>query len=566
MDDSVRICPPLFVNFTNTSSGASGYSWDFGDTASSTLPSPNNLYTNPGYYTVKLVAINNYGCTDTAIAHVNISGYAGGLTYSPLKGCAPLTVHFTSSIKGAPEAIWDFSDGVTSSDTLDTTSHTYYTPGAYLPKLLLGDGKGCESSSAGLDTIKIDGIIPGYKIYPACEMDTVRFYDTSKTYFSSIVKREWIFDGYITNYDSMATMYYDTAGNYPVTLIVESQTGCIDTLTDSVTIYPPPIIDAGADTTICVGDAATLMPSGGVSYTWSPTATLSCSSCTNPLAKPKVPTTYTVIGTDIHGCVNTDTVSVGLKTVATGIVDSGGTICQGDTVQLHASGAQNYLWIPSTSLSNSSIPDPFAFPQTTTTYMMIASEGSCIPDTAYTTVNVHPAPQINAGGDQQIVAGQSVTLLVTGTNVTTYSWTPDTALSCNNCPNPVANPLITTTYTVKGYSDFGCFDSAKVTVHVVCDKSQVFIPNSFTPNGDGMNDIFYPRGAGIKTVKSFQIYNRWGEMLFEKDNFNINDALSGWDGRYKGAEPKPDVYVYIIVAQCESGEEITWKGDVTIIR
>src|SRR6185312_6988311 len=121
--------------------------------------------------------------------------------------------------------------------------------------------------------------------------------------------------------------------------------------------------------------------------------------------------------------------------------DSGGTICEGDTVQLHASGAQNYLWIPSTSLSNSSIPDPFAFPQTTTTYMMIASEGSCIPDTAYTTVNVHPAPQINAGGDQQIVAGQSVTLLVTGTNVTTYSWTPDTALSCNNCPNPVANPL-----------------------------------------------------------------------------------------------------------------------------
>lgn len=94
----------------------------------------------------------------------------------------------------------------------------------------------------------------------------------------------------------------------------------------------------------------------------------------------------------------------------------------------------------------------------------------------------------------------------------------------------------------------------------------VFIPNSFTPNGDGKNDVFYPRGQGLKVIKTFRIYNRWGELLFEKDNFNLNDEQYGWDGSYKGDIPKPDVYVYLIEAVCYTGDDVFIKGDVTIIR
>ena len=101
---------------------------------------------------------------------------------------------------------------------------------------------------------------------------------------------------------------------------------------------------------------------------------------------------------------------------------------------------------------------------------------------------------------------------------------------------------------------------------MACDKSQVFIPNSFTPNNDGQNDVFYPRGVGISLIKSFRIYNRWGELLFERTNIGINDVSSAWDGTYNNSSPRPDVYVYVIDAVCETGAAINLKGDVTIIR
>jgi len=101
---------------------------------------------------------------------------------------------------------------------------------------------------------------------------------------------------------------------------------------------------------------------------------------------------------------------------------------------------------------------------------------------------------------------------------------------------------------------------------VFCDQSQIFIPNTFTPNADGQNDIFYPRGTGVSIIKSFRIYNRWGELLFERANIKINDAGNAWDGTFNGNPPHPDVYVYIIDATCETGAPINLKGDVTIIR
>ena len=125
---------------------------------------------------------------------------------------------------------------------------------------------------------------------------------------------------------------------------------------------------------------------------------------------------------------------------------------------------------------------------------------------------------------------------------------------------------VTTTYVVDVTSDHGCKNSDSVTIHLYCNTNQVFIPNSFTPNGDGQNDVFYPRGTGITMIKSFRIYNRWGELIFERDNIAINDASNAWDGSYGTSTPRPDVYVYVIDAICETGEPVFIKGDVTIIK
>ena len=569
MPDSFSICPPLSVHFFNTSTGATSYNWMFGDGGTSVLTAPSDVYTSAGTYTVSLVATNTHGCTDTAHGHVVIYGSAGAFSYTPLSGCTPLTVHFSAALSNVPNIIWDFTDGTTSATSFsDTTTHIYNVPGAYVPKLILSDNSGCQSSSLGADTIKVDAVRPGFTTNPnpVCVNSNVAFLDTSGSYFSTITSWHWIFTPTDTSNLVSPTQFYSVVGTYPVSLVVKDGWGCIGSVSKTVTVNPPPVIAACPDTTVCIGDAASLSAVGGVSYTWAPPATLSCTACLVTHASPNVITTYTVTGTDGNGCIGFDSVTVFLRTntISNGWGDT--EVCRNTPVPLYDTGGTKYNWIPAAGLSNSSIYNPIAAPDTTTRYMVIAQLGSCTPDTNYVTVIVHQLPTVNAGPDQVLLAGSHAQLNATGTLISSYLWSPGLTLSCDTCANPVASNLSTTTYTITVSSSFGCKADDSVTVMLFCDQSQVFIPNTFTPNADGQNDIFYPRGAGVKNIKTFRIYNRWGELLFEKTNIQLNDVNSAWDGTFNGAPPRADVYVYLIDAVCDTGESIFIKGDVTIIR
>jgi gliding motility-associated-like protein len=436
-----------------------------------------------------------------------------------------------------------------------------------VPQLLFSSGPGCLNSSSGIDTIKVDGVYAGFTVSPPCEKTLVQFQDTSFSFFSPVTSWYWSFDnGQTSSLGSNPSHYYPTAGSYPVLFIATNAHGCSDTLVKNLQVYPLPVIGASPDTSICPGDAATLSGTGGVSYVWSPTANLSCTNCQTTFASPPGTTNFIVTGTDIIGCVNSDTVKVNVQFVTTSAVGDGGEICDDSTFQLLAYGAHKYEWKPAESISNSKIPNPLAQPHTTTIYTVTAWEGSCPPDSHTVKIVVHPRPEIYAGGDETIVAGASVMLNATGKYFASLIWSPAATLSCETCSNPIANPIQTTTYTVLATSNFGCKRADDVIVHVLCDKSQVFIPNSFSPNADGQNDIFYPRGQGLSKVTSFRVYNRWGELVFERKGFDLNDASTGWDGMYKGTLVSPDVFVYVLEALCESGEPISWKGDVSLLR
>lgn len=567
LSDTFKICPPLAVTFTNNSVGAVSYNWHFGDGSSSVVASPTHVY-NSGIFDVLLIANNAYGCKDTAKARVRVLGYAGELAYTPLLGCAPLTVNFTALEHNVPGFVFDFSDGSVFPTSGLTATHTYTHAGPYVPKLIMTDNAGCSSTSTGLDTIKVDGVYGGftYDPYPACDHGTLQFLDTSHGAYSTINSRFWIFHDGTTSTSNTPSHTYNGTGTYPVTLIHTTTTGCIDTLETDITFYPRPVIDAGPDTTICLGDSATLQPSGGVSYTWTPSGSLNCDTCTHPFASPTAPTLYTLTGTDIHGCSNTDTVNVFIKTKTTATFSGNGEICEGDTMQLHVTGGHTYTWIPPYGLDNGGIADPIATPDTTTNYIVIVKEGSCIADTGYVNVLVHPRPHIVAGPDQTMVAGNTVQLTSSGNHVVRYEWSPAESLDCSNCSDPEASPKGTTTYMVRAYTDYGCHDSDDVTVKVICEQSQLFIPNTFTPNGNGENDRFYPRGRGIRTIKLFRVYDRWGELIFEKTNVDANDYNNGWDGTFRGKELSPDVYVYTMDGICDTGEEFSWQGDISLIR
>lgn len=568
MSDSISVCPPLTVAFTNTSVGATSYGWTFGDGGTSSMTSPSNMYIVPGLYNVRMIATDSHGCRDTAVNIVNIFGYAGAFTYSPTQGCAPLTVHFSSTLANVPFITWDFSDGVTSAVSFsDTITHIYTTPGAYVPKLLLSDNTGCQASSVGTDTIFVDAIYPkmGTNPSPVCEGIPFNFVDSSTSLWSPIDTWLWTYDGN-TSTISNPSYLVNTPGTYPVTLHVSNAWGCTGDLTGEFVVYPPPVVTASKDTLVCLGDPARLTGYGAVTYEWADGATLSCTACNPTYATPATPTVYTVTGTDAYGCTDTATVTVTLRTHTYSNPWGDTSVCAGYSVQLHDTGGSSYLWIPSTGLNSNTTPDPIASPPYTVVYTVVATLAGCLPDTQTVVLGIYPLPTVDAGPDQRVLAGSEVQLQAVGTDIATLEWWPNESLSCADCPNPVTTMTVNTTFHVDVASSHGCRASDTTRVIIYCDNSMVFIPNSFTPNGDGKNDVFYPRGQGLKVIKTFRIYNRWGELLFEKDNFNLNDEQYGWDGSYKGDIPKPDVYVYLIEAVCYTGDDVFIKGDVTIIR
>ncbi len=568
MSDSVSLCPPLTVNFTNTSTGAVTYNWKLGDGSTSIATNPVNLYIVTGLDTVRLIATNTWGCKDTAWGHVQIFGYSGEFSYAPDSGCTPLTVHFLANTINVPSIVWDFADGHTAIATMsDSISHTYTIPGAYVPKLILSNNTGCSNSALGTDTIKVDGITTGFTTIPnpVCLGETINLKDTSSSFWSTINSWNWSYKDSISILPS-PSVTYTAVGTYPVTLIVTDGWGCTATLNKDVSVYLPPVITVSPDTIICVGDAATLYGYGGVSYTWAGPGAISCTACNPTKVSPIVVSQYTVTGTDIHGCKGTDTTSVMLKTLTVAHAWGDTAICFGKFAQLYDSGGTKYTWLPNLGLSNYHSADPLASPPNSVTYMAIAQLGSCIPDTNYVTVIIYPLPTVDAGPDQKLLAGSIAQLTAKGNLIHEYMWSPAATLNCDTCYNPQASMSVTTTYSIIVTSIHGCVNTDSVTIHLYCDNSQLFVPNSFTPNNDGQNDVFYPRGKGVSIIKSFRIYNRWGELLFERSNINLNDEYNAWDGSFNGGSPRPDVYVWVIDALCETGEPLFLKGDVTIIR
>jgi gliding motility-associated-like protein len=246
----------------------------------------------------------------------------------------------------------------------------------------------------------------------------------------------------------------------------------------------------------------------------------------------------------------------------------GDTLCKGGSVRLFASGAYAYTWWPSSGLNSTTSATPLATPDNSTIYRVIGRDDrGCFQDTGYVNVKVYPIPTVNAGLDQTINVGQTIELkpVISG-DVSTVLWIPTNSIIASNYPAVLVKPNVTTEYTVEVRNPGGCKSKDKVTVFVVCNGANVFIPNTFSPNGDGVNDIFYPRGTGLFSIKSFRIFNRWGQLVYEKGGFMPNDASAGWNGTYNGQRLNPDVYVYMVDIVCDNSNVLTFKGDVALIQ
>ena len=226
----------------------------------------------------------------------------------------------------------------------------------------------------------------------------------------------------------------------------------------------------------------------------------------------------------------------------------------------------SWQWAPASSLSNAVLLNPVAHPANTTQYIFTAynslTSGCPKPGTDTILVTVLPKIFASAGEDTMVVIGQPVQLNASGGD--SYSWSPAIALSSANIANPMAifnEPSDGIRYKVNVYNSVGCYDSAFIVIKIFATLPVVFVPTAFTPNNDGKNDVLRPIVAGMKRFDYFNVYNRWGQLVFST---STDDR--GWDGTINGEPQASNAYVWIVKAVDFTGASYFQKGTVTLIR
>ena len=241
----------------------------------------------------------------------------------------------------------------------------------------------------------------------------------------------------------------------------------------------------------------------------------------------------------------------------TGSVFGDTTICIGDSAELYAEDGLEYFWYPTNVLSNADSNWTYAYPQQNTNFKVIIKYGNIYgcEDTFDVAVNVSPIPFVNAGLDFWMKYGEPITLNAS-TNASNFYWESTSWISCNTCLNPQINPYETTLYVLNVADSIGCLNSDTVEVKI---NGSIYVPNTFTPNGDGINDNFEIKGENIKSFELW-IYNRWGEEIYR--SLEMNDF---WDGKYGGNKCKIDSYIWVIEFQDFNNNFKSINGHINLI-
>lgn len=579
--DILQGCSPTKVLLTAATKNTTSYTWDFAD---GTLVNTGDTfayhtYTVAGIYKPALIMKDATGCaaTFTLPDDLLIDSLKANFTASLHHVCDSQMVYFNSTtynfaknaLQKAVKYKWDFGTGVPA-DTSDAESPAFFynKNGVYPVKLTVQSEVGCVSTL--MDTIKVTSIAQAVIVGPAnvCTGSVVQFSGTSSV-TDPAIKWYWDFKNGTTAQTPIAPPQpYPTAGDYSVQLILDNK-GCYDTAVAILSVKNKPNINLLASKTfVCQGQSVQLTAHDGNVYSWNSDISLSNLNIANPTATPLSTTKYVVTVTNQFSCVAKDSVTITVAKPFSIQSNKDTIICEGRTVPINTTGALNYKFITGAGLSNSNIPNPIASPANKQLYTVVGYDNvGCFTDTARFTIDVKPYPTVDAGNPVNIATGSTFTQPVQySSNVAKWQWSPTDYLSCTDCALPSISPKSDITYTVKVTSDFGCVASDTFSVKLFCSQTTLFIPNTFTPNGDGMNDIFYIRGKAIKIIKRFLIYNRLGEKVFEKANISADDASQGWNGKFAGRDLSSDVFTYVAELVCDTGENFKVNGTIMIVR
>lgn len=575
----LNFCKPGDAIFTAHTADAVSYIWDFND-GTTVLNSDSTIthhYDSTGNYVPKLLLSDNNGCkvpingADT----IHVVQLLARFEFANTTLCSADNINFVNTSVASENIIrntWDFGDGYFA-DNVAAPSHDYQLPGLYHPSLIITTANGCIDSFKTTVPVKVVAA-PGAIIQStpsACLPLNASFAAIANSNSAPVVQWQWDFgNGNKSSQQTAPAQLYRTAGNFTITLRLTSNEGCEKVITKTIEAYPLPVIQFSGDTEICKGSAATVTASGANSYNWLPSATLSCTTCASTIVTPITNSMYTVTGVNSFGCSAKDSVMVTVIQPFSISYRSTASLCAGKSVSLPVTGADVYNWSPSAGLDDIHAAAPTAQPSATTVYRVTGTDSKgCFTDTGYVTVAVNELPWVEAGADKNTSAGVPIELVpLTSADVTDVKWSPTESVFRNTGNGITVKPMVTTEYTVAVKNAAGCAASDKVTVAVTPGNSAgtLFVPNTFSPNGDGVNDVFYPRAAVNIKINKLKIMNREGVIVFERNNFYSNDAGSGWNGTWRGTKLPADIYVYAAEVAGDNGKPYLISGNLSMLR
>ena len=583
---SIVITKPLLclgetakITATDYTQGGSNlkYSWDFGNTTTSTQQANNVLYASDAIYTVLLNFEEiSSGCKGTTAASVSVQTYpTAAFTTSAdtvVVLCAPKVVSFkdNSVSKYAFNSQWNFGNGEVSFQPSYTL---VYPKGNYKVQHIVSTANGCaDTTYKSFKVFQPEGNFVADK-NAICKSESIHF-EIKDT--ADVVSYAWAFgDGVVVENTAPVDHTYNfhpPSGSTLAKLSLVGSEGCNYQVQSPITIYQ--VISEfdrldGVDSASCFNDGPytlTNKSTGASSYYWDfgdgQTSTLQNVNSHAYASAGEYDVTLAVKSQQL-GCA--DTIVKKIIIYENPVIHAiGDTVCQtAGSVSLSVTNpnpTSTYSWTPGTGLSSVTSTSPVATINHSVHYQVVETDkNGCTDKTDVPAIVIESINLRNL--DTSIVIGDAIVLPVVGESYYKFLWTPTTGLSCLQCNYPKVQPLEDIRYNLNVTDVRGCYNENYFYNIVIKPETFVKLPSMFTPNGDGNNDVVYVNGWGIKNLLAFEIFNRWGQLIYTSNNIT-----EGWDGTFNGAVQSSDIYVYKVKALTWRNVEIEEEGYINLVR
>jgi len=573
-------CEDLQVTFNNFSSINDDYLWDFGNNnTSSSIFNPTITYQNPGVYQVYLYVTDSVcALTDTAMTTITVLDSVNFTLLDTAALCSNNPYLLTINTNGAPsQYLWatnsSFTPPINSGPNDPNYLVTSSNPGWYYASASNGY---CSKT----DSIYVEFGVPVVAAYQpspqnGCSPVTINFNNSS----TATTNFYWDFgNGTVDSVNFEPQVTFVQPGQYTTELIVlDTVCNASDTSSVVINVYPNVSFNLPNNLYLCTDSSLVLLPSnilgGANNFIWSSNNlfndTLNAGVADSSL-EILVPTNAVFyLSADNGNCFYTDSVEIQVFSESVNISGPDSVCLNSPTLYNAVNSSQetfSYVWSPSNILQGPSNQSSVNIVPSASQYLYLqatSSNGCIVEDSAYVFVSYINPGLVQASVVPPIVnPGTTVSLFGSPSGYPIYQWLPSTGVLNSNAQNTQATVNVTTVFTLI-VSDGVCSvsDTAEVKVYeIICELPYVYVPNAFSPNNDGNNDVLYVRGLFVEKML-FRVFDRWGELVFESTDVNY-----GWNGIYQGRKLDPDVYDFYLQVTCYGGLEKITKGNVTLMK